>query len=107
MKCLHCNHATVKTLAAWQGSKKDLHEFLTPGDPIDEEMYYYFLEILPPAYQSDSMFAVGEPVTHRHGYPWHDLFLHVDERYIYAGTVPLDMIRANAGHIVGFYKKAA
>ena len=39
-------------------------EWVKPGDEIDEEMYYYFLEVLPPAVMKGGAFAVGEAVRH-------------------------------------------
>lgn len=41
-----------KTFNAWSKQDKDLDEFLSPGDYIDERLYNYIAEITCPAYCS-------------------------------------------------------
>jgi len=51
----------IKTLRDWHESGKDLNHFLQVGDIVDEEMYSYFLEVLPPACMSGRCVQIGEP----------------------------------------------
>jgi hypothetical protein len=51
----------MKTKKEWFESKLSLDVFLNPGDEVDEEMFYYFLEVLPPAYQGKHLIQIGEP----------------------------------------------
>jgi len=44
---------------------QSLTDWLGTGDEVDEELYYYFLEVLPPAVMLHGCFAVGEPLRHR------------------------------------------
>lgn len=41
-----------KTFNEWSKQDKDLDEFLSPGDYIDERLYNYIAEITCPAYCS-------------------------------------------------------
>lgn len=54
----------MKTKKQWDNSKENLETFLQPKDEIDEEFYWYFIEILPPIYQTSYGFLVGEPHSH-------------------------------------------
>ena len=54
----------MKTLEQWEYSREYFENFATPGDEIDEEIYYYFLEVLPPATITRKGFLVGEPYDH-------------------------------------------
>jgi len=58
-----------KTKAQWDESRQDLDMFLQIGDTVDEEMWDYFLGVLPPAYCSGSILQIGEPCSHVRGYP--------------------------------------
>lgn len=48
----------MKTLAQWQKSGKRLVEFLEAGDQVDQAMYFYFFEVLPP-FESHKGFQVS------------------------------------------------
>lgn len=59
----------MKTMQQWHDSKLNFSEFAQPGDFIDEELYWYFLEVLPPItwFRKDGIvlneiFQVGEPM---------------------------------------------
>jgi hypothetical protein len=54
----------MKTMKQWNESKLDFSKFAQPGDEVDEEIYYYFLEVLFPAKILGSAFLVGEPLDH-------------------------------------------
>jgi hypothetical protein len=51
----------TKTCEGWKGN---LDSYLQIGDLVDDEMYDYFLEVLPPAYWSSRILQIGEPVSH-------------------------------------------
>lgn len=73
----------IKTKKDWHGT---LEEYLITGDEVDEELYYYFLEVLPPAYMSRGVFQVGEPYSHNEeNKPLYDTFQEVAGRYYYRG----------------------
>lgn len=55
----------MKTMQQWDKSGIDFGKFAQPGDEIDEAMFMYFLEVLPPARQMSYGFLVGEPYDHR------------------------------------------
>lgn len=55
---------TVKTMDGWRESRSDLDTYLQAGDLVDEDMHDYFLDVLPPAYWSDRILQIGEPVSH-------------------------------------------
>ena len=60
----------IKTKAQWDESGQSLTEYLQVGDKVDEEMFYYFLEVLPPASYSSRVVQIGEPYDHtREGWP--------------------------------------
>ena len=54
----------MKTMEQWSTSKRDFSSFAEPGDEIDEEIFYHFLEVLPPAIMTMFGFLVGEPYSH-------------------------------------------
>ena len=48
-----------KTFKQWVKQDKDLDDFLSPGDYIDERLYNYIGEIIPPAYYSRDFIPVS------------------------------------------------
>ena len=54
---------------------------------IDDEMYFYFLEVLPPRKMTGYGFLVGEPYTHNsQGEGVYECFLEsLNNKYFYAG----------------------
>jgi len=56
-----------KTRAGWRESRLDLDRYLQVGDLVDEEMYDYFLNVLPPACYGDRLVQIGEPHDHVNG----------------------------------------
>ena len=77
----------MRTMEQWNKSKKDFSSFADPGDEIDEETFYYFLEVLPPARMTKYGFLVGEPYDHdNEGKPLYAAF-HIlsDGKYSYGG----------------------
>ena len=54
----------MKTYNGWNESKLDFGEYANPGDEIDDDIYYYFLGVLPPRKMAHYGFLVGEPYSH-------------------------------------------
>jgi hypothetical protein len=56
----------MKTLKQWESptTPSSFDEFVKPGEEIDEGMYWYFLEVLPPIFHRNGVFQVGEPYSH-------------------------------------------
>lgn len=70
MKKLEEMGVKVKTLAGWHEFAEENHNgdwgaYCKPGDFVDEEVYDYFLDILPPRSMGASYLQVGEPHDHR------------------------------------------
>ena len=56
----------IKTLDGWHNSPHNSWDaYCNPGDYIDEEVYDYFLNILPPKVMRNGFFQVGEPFDSR------------------------------------------
>lgn len=75
----------MKTYQDWCKSGKDLSKFLQIGDVVDEEMYYYFIEVLPPACMSNRCVQIGEPYSHDAGGPVFDTLEKKNGNWIYTG----------------------
>jgi hypothetical protein len=54
----------MKTMKGWNESRQDLDTYLQIGDEVDEEMMWYFLEVLPPACYRANLIQIGEPYSH-------------------------------------------
>ena len=79
----------MKTYNQWNGSGKDLDQFLGVGDEVDEEMFYYFLEVLPPACISKACVQIGEPHSHdKNGKPTFATLLKTGKNWAFAGNIP-------------------
>lgn len=55
----------IKTLKGWEESGKNWDDFCKPGDLVDEDVYWYFLNILPPRNMGAGYLQVGEPYDSR------------------------------------------
>ncbi len=55
----------IKTLKEWEESGKNWDDFCKPGDLVDEDVYWYFLNILPPRNMGAGYLQVGEPYDSR------------------------------------------
>lgn len=51
----------IKTLKGWEESEKNWDDFCKPGELVDEDIYGYFLNILPPRNMGAGYLQVGEP----------------------------------------------
>ena len=56
-------HVTGQT-KTYEGWNAQLEEYLQPGDCVDEEFFWYLLEVVPPRTQSGTMIQVGEASDH-------------------------------------------
>jgi len=80
------------TMENWDASKLDFRKFMDqfPIDDslmveVDEEIYYYFLGVVPPSAVSNDGFLCGEPTCHnRTGKPVYDAFIKSGDRFFYA-----------------------
>lgn len=73
----------IKTYKDWDC---DLHEYLQIGDEVDEEMYYYFLEVLPPVYDSDRLVQIGESYSiSKEGKETYSTLENINGKWIYKG----------------------
>jgi len=70
---------------------KSATEWLQAGDEVDEELYYYFLEVVPPAIMKGGAFAVGEPLRYNENHdPVYQCFRltgHTNNKYYYMGEL--------------------
>ena len=79
----------MKTMEQWNGSKLDFSRFAQPGDEIDDEIYFYFLGVLPPRKMTRFGFMVGEPMSHdiEQNAPTFDSFYeNPSNKYFYGGA---------------------
>lgn len=73
---------TVKTYENWEGN---LDDYLQIGDLVDEEMYEYFLNVLPPAYDTSYILQVGEACDHIDGKATYDTLVCTLDGWEYRG----------------------
>jgi len=52
----------MKTKKGWDESRLTLDKYLETGDPVDDEMFDYFVGVLPPVTFTDKRVQIGEPV---------------------------------------------
>lgn len=79
----------MKTRKQWERSNKDLIDFLTVGDEIDEPLFNYVGEVVVPAYCSYGFNQCGEPEYHIDETSFH-LTVHAQgNRYFYLGILPV------------------
>lgn len=55
----------IKTLKEWEESGKNWDDFCKPGELVDEDVYWYFLNILPPRNMGAGYLQVGGPYDSR------------------------------------------
>ena len=78
-----------KTFKQWAKQDKDLDDFLSPGDYIDERLYNYIGEIIPPAYYSRNFIQGCDAIKNECDVLFY-ITAHrtVDNRYLYLGVLP-------------------
>ena len=76
----------MKTYKGWNDSGKELDKYLQKGDEVDEEMYWYFVEVLPPATLRSNIVQIGEPSSHNtQGQPEFDTLEKINNKWVYTG----------------------
>ena len=75
----------MKRYKDWSGSGLDLDKFLQIGDEVDEEMQFYFIEVLPPATMRADLIQIGEPNSHIKGLPTFSTLHREKGKWIYCG----------------------
>jgi hypothetical protein len=78
--------ATIKTYEGWRESRLDLGRFLQVDDLVDDEMFDYFLGVLPPEFYSSTILQIGEPSNHVGGRPTFQTLKRTPAGWAYRGT---------------------
>lgn len=55
----------IKTLKDWEESGKNWDDFCKPGDLVAEDVYWHFLNVLPPRNMGAGYLQMGEPYDYR------------------------------------------
>lgn len=79
---------TMKTKDGWR--EESIHDYLTPGDYIDWELYNYLLNIVPPKKNNYFTLVVGTPYDTVDGKSTYMTFTKQSGVWRYVGTKPLD-----------------
>lgn len=78
-----------KTFKAWSMQDKDLDEFLSPGDYIDERLCNYIGEIIPPAYCSKDFIQGCDAIKSEDDVLFYmTVYRTNDNKYLYLGILP-------------------
>lgn len=78
-----------KTFKQWAKQDKDLDEFLSPGDYIDERLYNYIGEITCPAYCSKNFIQGCDAIRSEDGVLFYiTVYRTNDNKYLYLGVLP-------------------
>jgi len=77
----------MKTMKDWESKGGDFGQYVSPKDEIDEDLYSYFMEVLPPRTMRRYGFLCGEPASHNNaGEGVYDSFYETYEgRFFYGG----------------------
>lgn len=76
----------MKTFTMWQASGVSLDKFLQVGDRTDQEMFDYFLNVLPPRRYGQTYVQLGEPSDEGPDYrPRYDTITKHDGCWVYVG----------------------
>ena len=85
----------MKTMSGWKQANVEFNLYVRPGDEVDEELYFYFLEVVPPVLHNDIEFLSGEPVCldrlGRNLYGW---FSRRFGKYYYQGLIAKETLTA-------------
>lgn len=79
----------MKTRKEWNRSNKNLTEFLSIGDEIDESLYNYLADVTMFAYCGYGFVQTGEASFHREDTAFHMTACCKNGRYYYLGELPL------------------
>ena len=91
----------VKTKKEWDSSQLPLGNFIKPNDLVCEDIYFHMLEVLPPVYQKNGTFQLGEPTRHSEGKPMYMTFSRSGNNFQYLGLKHLIQEKI---HYVGYTK---
>jgi len=86
----------MKTMKGWESKGGDFGQYVSPKDEIDDNLYFYFLEVLPPRVMKGYGFLVGEPASHNNaGKAVYDAFYESPggDRFYYGGCKTVDEFR--------------
>ncbi len=78
----------IKTKQAWDDSGLDFDQFVNPMDEIDEEMYYYFLGVVPTQYNKGYLFQLGEAEREENDLWYYSTFTKYNNKYYFLGILP-------------------
>ena len=78
----------MKTLKQWEKSDKGLDSFIQPGDWVDEGLYNYIGEIVPPCYCSSEFVQGGNPFKEEDGIFFYMTVHRIGNKYLYLGILP-------------------
>lgn len=79
----------MKTRKEWEHQNKDLSEFLSIGDVIDERLYNYIGEVVVPAYWNKNFVQCGDPERHEGRTSFHMTACFQNGKCYYLGILPL------------------
>lgn len=78
-----------KTFKQWAKQDKDLNVFLCPGDYIDERLYNYIADIIPPAYCSRDLMQGCDAIKNEGDVLYYITVYRTDDnQYLYLGVLP-------------------
>ena len=85
----------MKTLKEWTDSKLNFEGYVKPGDEIDGDLYWYFMEVLPPVDIGKNFFLLGEAISHdENGRALYSLFVECEGRFYFKGSHTRVQVRA-------------
>ena len=73
-------------MEGWHEAKIDLGKYLQVGDEVSEDLYMYFLEVLPPATWHKDLVQIGEPVSSVQGRATWATLCKKEGKWLYAGN---------------------
>ena len=85
----------IKTYEDWNGSGLSLSEFLYVGDRVDEDLFDFFWDVVPPIFGKRYV-LLGEPSDYVDGVATHAALVLLDGDWVYAGDLSVAAARAAA-----------
>lgn len=81
----------MKTFSEWQQSGVSFHQFVEAGETIDEEMFDYFLGVVPPQFMSNGgqFFLAGEADCFDGEELLYSSFFRNGDKFFYGGLMPI------------------
>lgn len=78
----------MKTHKGWLRSERELSDYLTPGDRIDEALYNRLGEVVPPVFCYDGFLQCGDCDRETEGVRFHMTASYHNGVYLYLGILP-------------------